>query len=1346
MQVKRFLKQVNPGRMSSISSWASKWLLDLAAFLFVSVSFFSMAATFPVSLRVGIYNNPPLSFLDEEGKPQGVVVDLLTEVARREGWQLEYIPCEWAACLQMLENGQIDLLGAIAYTEERARRFDFNTQTYFSNWGAVYSRPGEGVQSLLELDGKVIAWVEEDIYAASLRELLSRLGLQAVWVAAPDYDAVFAMIESGQADVGVVARLFGLVNENRYKVKVSPIILSPIQLRYATTRGTHAEVLHTIDAYLAAWKDEPNSPYSQALNHWLNHHPHEMKIPAWLVWALVGLVTWGLVAMFAVGFLRRRIDAQTKDLHLAEARLRALVANVPAIIYTESTTEPGKTLYVSPYIESFLGYTAEDWLNEKYGWKKFVHPDDLEAVVAKEDRTASVGEPFCSEYRLITKDGKVVWVRDEAALVRDEGGRPLFWQGVMFDITERKRAEEDVRRHLSELEALYENGLAISRLLDPHLIGQKLVRTFSHFLSWEHITIRLRRGESDDLDLIAFTQPDLTDENREDVRQRFNALVGHVGEGLSGWVMQTGELMRVGNVREHPQFADTHPNIKSGIYAPLKIAERIIGSISVESETLNAFSEQDERLLATFAAQAAVAFENARLYQEVVQDLKQWTVLHRTSQEIVSYGLELEALYLAIHRAVSDLMPADVFSLALLDEDRQEIEGSYFVRYGKRYPPIRFKRDEGIAGYVIQNNKSLRVDDYQQKAHEIPIKPVLMDKQTYPSSILAVPLHFGTRVIGALSVQSYCSGVYSARDQTMLEMMAAYAGYALENARLFAAERKQRLLSETLREALAVGASLASSLEFNVVLDRLLETLERVIPFDGGCIMLVEAAHDTIRVARTRGYDMLGPDAVLSIQRLAFKISETANLRWMYENRKPLVIPDVEKYPGWVRVRDLEFTRSWAGAPIIIDDEVAAFFSLDSQKTDFFTQEQVLLLNAFTGQASLALQNARLFEQTRRRADELAALIAENQRLLTETQRRLQFVSALHSIDQAIVSNLDVTLIMGLVLDQALSHLGVDAAAVYLLNPHLNQLEFAVGRGSAGAALHAAPLRLNDPMVSTVILERKMVQVNLTEGKSLPMRQVLAAAEGFVFYAACPLIIKGVINGLLEVFHRGPVKPDSEWLEYFQTLAGQLAVALDTASMFSDLQRTNIELALAYDAVIEGWSEALDLRDGDTEGHTQRVTDLTLRLARQMGLSEAELIHVRRGALLHDIGKMGVPDSILRKPGPLDEEEQRIMRRHPVYAFELLSKIEHLRSALDIPYCHHEKWDGSGYPRGLKGEQIPLAARIFAIVDVWDALTSDRPYRQAWSKEDALDYIVSRSGKHFDPQVVQAFVAMLRSE
>jgi putative nucleotidyltransferase with HDIG domain len=212
-------------------------------------------------------------------------------------------------------------------------------------------------------------------------------------------------------------------------------------------------------------------------------------------------------------------------------------------------------------------------------------------------------------------------------------------------------------------------------------------------------------------------------------------------------------------------------------------------------------------------------------------------------------------------------------------------------------------------------------------------------------------------------------------------------------------------------------------------------------------------------------------------------------------------------------------------------------------------------------------------------------------------------------------------------------------------------------------------------------------------------------------------------------------------LEFLQTLAGQAAIAIENASLLDDLQRSNLELMLAYDATLEGWSRALDLRDRETEGHTQRVAELALRLARTMGFPAERLEHVRRGALLHDIGKMGIPDGILLKPGPLTEEEWQVMRMHPVYARDLLYPITYLRQAIDIPFCHHEKWDGTGYPRGLKGEEIPLPARIFAVVDVWDALLSDRPYRAAWSKEKALAHLQEQSGKHFDPKVVDVFLS-----
>jgi len=191
-----------------------------------------------------------------------------------------------------------------------------------------------------------------------------------------------------------------------------------------------------------------------------------------------------------------------------------------------------------------------------------------------------------------------------------------------------------------------------------------------------------------------------------------------------------------------------------------------------------------------------------------------------------------------------------------------------------------------------------------------------------------------------------------------------------------------------------------------------------------------------------------------------------------------------------------------------------------------------------------------------------------------------------------------------------------------------------------------------------------------------------------------------------------------------------------------ELETAYDALQRAYDTTIIGWSRALDLRDQETEGHSQRVTEITVRMAQAMGMSANDIVHVRRGALLHDVGKLGIPDAILHKPGPLTPEEWVIMRRHPQYAYEWLAPIEYLRPALDIPFCHHEKWEGSGYPRGLVGTAIPLAARIFAFADVWDALRSNRPYRAGWPVQRVRDYIIELTGSHFDPDITPIFLAL----
>ncbi|MFQ5615750.1 MAG: HD domain-containing phosphohydrolase, partial [Anaerolineales bacterium] len=346
-----------------------------------------------------------------------------------------------------------------------------------------------------------------------------------------------------------------------------------------------------------------------------------------------------------------------------------------------------------------------------------------------------------------------------------------------------------------------------------------------------------------------------------------------------------------------------------------------------------------------------------------------------------------------------------------------------------------------------------------------------------------------------------------------------------------------------------------------------------------------------------------------------------------------------------------------------------------------------------------------------------------------------------------ISGSLDLRITLSVLLEQVLTQLGVDAAAVLLLNPHLHTLVYKAGRGFRTNAVAKTHLRLGQGHAGRAALEGHAVHIpDLLAVRGTFSRAALLAEEGFAAYFGVPLIAKGQVEGILEIFHRAPLDPDPEWLDFLKALAGQAAIAIDNANLFEDLQRSNVELSLAYDATLEGWVRALDLRDEETEGHSRRVTELTVRLARAIGISETELVHVRRGALLHDIGKMGVSDSILRKPSKLTEEEWETMHQHPVYAYEMLSPIAFLRPALDIPRYHHERWDGAGYPQGLKEEQIPLVARIFAVVDVWDALRSDRPYRPAWPKEKTIEHIREQSGKHFDPRVVEAFLELVDRE
>jgi putative nucleotidyltransferase with HDIG domain len=327
--------------------------------------------------------------------------------------------------------------------------------------------------------------------------------------------------------------------------------------------------------------------------------------------------------------------------------------------------------------------------------------------------------------------------------------------------------------------------------------------------------------------------------------------------------------------------------------------------------------------------------------------------------------------------------------------------------------------------------------------------------------------------------------------------------------------------------------------------------------------------------------------------------------------------------------------------------------------------------------------------------------------------------------------------------------LGLDTGAVYLLEGD---------RLTLGATTPPLPPGLPDKLRTATLYDHPHIEHAVREARPIAITEVRverfsdaerAALESrslrSVLYV--PLLVADQAEGVLIV---GTIEEAHEYtaddIDMCRALSAQIGLAIANAQLFESMQLAEAELRTAYDATLEGWSLALELRDQETSGHTERAAALAVELASRLGVPEQDLSHVRRGALLHDIGKMAVPDAILRKAGSLTEDEWAVMRRHPEYARTFLSQIEYLEPALDIPYSHHERWNGTGYPQGLRGEDIPLSARIFAVIDVYDALTSDRPYRKAWTKADALRHLRLQAGIHFDPEVVEVFVERMAFE
>ncbi len=1305
-------------------------------------------------------------------------------------------------------------------------------------------------------------------------------------------------------------------------------------------------------------------------------------------------------------------------------RYRAMLEQIPAIIYTDSVGKINQTLYINPRVELITGYTPAEWIADRDLWFKIIQKEDQERVWAENIRTEGTGEPYKEEYRIHTRDGQIKWVHDEAWLISDGANKPLFWQGFIIDITDRKQTEMELVHRAAELSALQETVLNLTaRHSLPDLLNLIVERAATLLNASKGMLYLVDPDEQTVRCVVSYnTQRDYTD------------TVLRYGEGAAGKVAKFSKPMIIKNYAKWSgkakEFENEDPPFQAMISAPMIWQGKVNGVLHVLRQ--EQFVQSDLDQLSLFANHAALAVENARLYEAAAQELderkraeqalresvaiyrqaiestggvpyyqsysKDGTSIHydfigEGIQEITGYGAEefnqkiwealileanpvgdatgyprdgviqrkqmgekpnstwkceyriqardgkihwvfdsavmlqdedgttygsiglyrditeakraeqvqqaiyrisqavattssLEELYHSIHRILAELMPVENFYIALYDPFEDLLSFPYYVDLYDQPPPPA-KPSRGLTEYVLRTKKPLWAPEevFQMLIQQGEVEAVGSDSIDW----IGVPLRSEDRVTGVMVAQSYTGGIlHNQDDLDLMEFVSTQVAVSIERKKAEDALRVS--LDDTRRyaERMALLNRIARAVSSTLNLDNLLEIIYHeiinAVPSDSFFVALYDRHANQLEFRIRVDRDVREPPHVRPLG--------SALTAYVVNNKKPLLIHDYELEKDHLPKMTLWGTgqpsRSWLGVPMLLGEDVLGLISVQSYSPNSYGERELELLTTIADTVAIAIENSRLYEAEKRRAARLtqilqlgtelaslrkesevldtlvkrateimdsatctvmlidaenneavltaqtglppgssklrilstlpiirklietgeplilsdidrqdpsirqilvrpdikaffaypmvrgehviglitlsnltpytpsaeeisachllaerAATALENARLFEKTDRHLQQVQALRTIDAAIASSFDLRAILNIILYQIVTQLNVDAADVLLLNPHSYALEYSVGRGFKTKAIERSRFLLGEGVVGQQIMERRTIHIpDLQTVMHNLLRAEIFIDEGFTTYSAAPLIAKGEVKGVLEVYQRTPCERGTEWVEFLETLAGQVAIAIDNSQLFANLQHSNLELSLAYDATIEGWSRALDMRDRVTEGHTRRVTEIALYLARAIGMSEADLVHMRRGILLHDMGKMGIPDTILLKKGPLTEEEWKIMRMHTQYAFEMLAPINYLRPALDIPGCHHEKWDGTGYPRGLKGEQIPLAARIFAVVDVYDALSSDRPYRKAWTKKKVVQYILDGKGKSFDPRVVDVFMSL----
>jgi PAS domain S-box-containing protein/putative nucleotidyltransferase with HDIG domain len=868
------------------------------------------------------------------------------------------------------------------------------------------------------------------------------------------------------------------------------------------------------------------------------------------------------------------------------------------------------------------------------------------------------------------KDGSLFAVKASISLVKDNRGKPVGFIVVNRDLANSRKAEEELRK--IETSAKKNNILLKSIMESPQGIVIFAIDTnfcYTAFTVAHKNTMKAIWGVEIEIGmnmLSAISDP----LDREKARKNFE-------------LAMRGEFLILIEEYGDPTIYRTYYEDR---YSPIFDETGSVSGVTVYVTDIT---------------------ERKQFEEELRQRTSQLESLRQVGLELTA-ELNVEKLLQSITARACELLGNSGGGIYLYRTDIEKLELVIAIGAQNATMGILLGRGEGLSGKVWELGQPIVVDDYENWTGRATIYEDASFK-----AVIGVPIRRGEEFLGVLTLLASPPQKFNRQDVALLELFAGHAAVAIHNARLY--QNVQNRLNQ-FKVLYETSKALSGEYDLNVLLQTIVENAMKLLNSSTSSMYLFHESDKTLELVKVTepGYPV-GTCLRLD-EGVAGRVAKT---------RQPIRIENYSAWDGRAPIYNGRSISAVLEVPMLYRGELIGVLTADEAGASKrkFTEEDEHLLSLFASQAAGAIHSARLYSETRRRAQEFTGLY--------ETTRDLSM-------------QLDLSTVLAKIIERATKLLNVQSASINLFDTAQADLELVA---NIGPDLPPGTRRqLGDGLAGRVAQSRNSIIVE--DYQNWEFRSKLFEGIPYGSIMGVPLLYGGHLLGVLDV---AEIKPSTRIfneadLRLLSLFAGQAASAIDNAKLFNSLQRSNTDLTLAYDATIEGWSRAMDLRDKETEGHTVRVSELALILARVMGIEDSELIHLRRGGLLHDIGKLGVPDNILLKDEDLTDKEWEIMRKHPTYAYEMLSQIDYLKPALTIPYCHHEKWDGTGYPRGLKGEDIPLVARIFALADVWDALLSDRSYRKGWSTEKATEYIKSQAGIHFDPAITPVFLDLMQKQ